>query len=294
MRVDKFCLFDKNFYVLRDDLGEFLLNGNKGRKMHYLLDDDNLKKMLTSLSKDNKTIISFGSNQSNAMASLSKFCNIKNLDFIYVTNHSVKNIYPNSNLDLAIKYGAKIIYSSPEKSVDVAKRLAKENGYFLINEGICEDFARYGFLDLANIIKDRFDSSYDVFLPSGTGTSAVFLQYYLKDFQVFTTPCYSDSEFLEKNIKTLDENSRLKILNPTQKFVFGGLYDELYDMIMLVNKVSNIEFELIYDSVGFVSIKNNLDKLKQNIIYIHQGGEVGHKSQLLRYQQRMKNGLFKR
>lgn len=294
MRVDKFRMFDKNFYVLRDDLGEFLLNGNKGRKMHYLLDDDNLQKMLKSKDINNKTIISFGSNQSNAMASLSKFCNIKNLDFVYVTNHSVKEIFSNSNLDLAIKYGAKIIYSSPEKSIDIARKIADENGYFLINEGVCEDFARYGFEKLANIINDNFDDTYDVFLPSGTGTSATFLQYYLKDLQVFTTPCYKDSDFLEKNIKMLDENSRLKVLSPPKKFEFGGLYDELYDMIMFVNQVSSIEFELIYDSVGFVSIKHNLNKLKQNIIYIHQGGEIGHKSQLLRYEQRKKNGLFKR
>ena len=290
MKVSRFDMFGKKFFVVKDDTTEFLLDGNKGYKVRYLLNDFNLKKALSSVSKNNNTIVSFGSNQSNAMASLSRFCYIKGIDFIYITDHSPKNITKDSNLDLAIKYGANIIHSSPQDYSTLAKEIADKNGYLLINEGVCEEFAQYGFKDLATKITNHFKSSdeFDVFLPSGTGTSAIYLQKYLKTMQVFTTPCFKDEDFLKDMIKTLDPSSKLLILNPPKKYVFGKLYKELYDIIMFINKVSLMDFELIYDSVGFMAILNNLNLLKENIIYIHQGGKVGHKSQLLRYENKYK------
>ncbi len=126
----------------------------------------------------------------------------------------------------------------------------------------------------------------DIFLPSGTGTSACYLAKHT-DLRVFTAPCVGDGDYLKKQIYELDKNSKVQILNPPKKYHFGNLYPELYEIWLEVCK-SGVEFELIYDPVGFITLFANLDKLGSEILYIHQGGILGNITQKQRYERKLK------
>lgn len=61
-------------------------------------------------------------------------------------------------------------------------------------------------MELAQEIQMQSQSlklDFDIFLPSGTGTSAAFLAKYSK-FKVFTCACVGDIKYLKKQILTLD------------------------------------------------------------------------------------------
>jgi hypothetical protein len=49
-----------------------------------------------------------------------------------------------------------------------------------------------------------------------------------------------------------------------------------------------VEFELIYDPVGFMTLFANLDKFGSEILYIHQGGILGNITQKQRYERKLK------
>ena len=54
-----------------------------------------------------------------------------------------------------------------------------------------------------------------------------------------------------------------------------------------------MEFELIYDPVGFITMFANLKEFKNEILYIHQGGLLGNISQKMRYERKFKNHFKK-
>ena len=47
-----------------------------------------------------------------------------------------------------------------------------------------------------------------------------------------------------------------------------------------------VEFDLIYDPVGLLTLKENLADFKNEILYIHQGGILGNVSQKARYERK--------
>ena len=89
---------NQNFYIKRDDLLHPDFTGNKARKFYYFFKNDfpNIKK-----------VISHGSNQSNAMYSLSVLCKLKGREFEYYTNHlpSFLKENPQGNYNYALKNG---------------------------------------------------------------------------------------------------------------------------------------------------------------------------------------------
>ena len=104
------------------------------------------------------------------------------------------------------------------------------------------------------------------------------------EFLVFTTPCVKNGEFLENSMKNFGKlPPNLKILNPPKKFEFAKPKLELFKIWKEICEISKIEFELIYDPVGFLTLFQNLDMFKNQILYIHQGGNLGNISQLQRY-----------
>lgn len=267
-------LFNKNFIVLRDDLlGE--INGNKARKLEFL----------NKVKLPYNHLICYGSSQSNAMQTLALFSNKNNYKFSFVCARRCEIC---GNLEDAIKNKANIYYSndfglSPK---DFAMKLHKnDNDSFLIDEGVCNDYARFGFFDMANEIFSvckEFDC--DVFLPSGTYTSAIYLEKYLSqklpNTRVFTTSCVSGKEYFAKQIQKLNPKSNLKLLTTRKKYHFARLYEELF---ILIESIAKIQFDLLYDSVGLVAIYENLDIFKDNILYIHQGGLIGSNTMKERY-----------
>ncbi|MGP1484710.1 MAG: 1-aminocyclopropane-1-carboxylate deaminase [Campylobacter sp.] len=269
------------FYVLRDDLlGEF--NGNKARKLEYFL-NVNLQ--------DIKSVVSYGSAQSNAMYSLSVFCKMKGFKFHYVVSNISSNLLQNpvGNLKFALENEMKI-YICKDRAQLAKDIFSKLDNALFINEGIAQKEAEYGFITQANLINQWAKNNnkiVDIFLPSGTGTSAAFLAKHT-NFRVFTCACVGDEEYLKAQINALDPFSKVQILNPPRKYHFGDLKLELYDIWLELLKQTNIEFELIYDPVGFISMIKNLDVFNNEILYIHQGGVLGNISQKMRYERKIK------
>nr|WP_314787928.1 1-aminocyclopropane-1-carboxylate deaminase [uncultured Campylobacter sp.] len=159
-----------------------------------------------------------------------------------------------------------------------------------INEGVWQPQAETGFISQARQIErwaDAEGKTVDIFLPSGTGTSAAFLAKHVK-FDVFTCPCVGDADYLKSEIEALTPNSKVRILPPPKKYHFGDLKLELYQIWREVCEQTGIEFELIYDPVGFLTMMANLGAFKNEILYIHQGGTLGNISQKLRYERKFK------
>lgn len=159
-----------------------------------------------------------------------------------------------------------------------------------INEGVWQPQAEAGFISQARQIErwaDAEGKTVDIFLPSGTGTSAAFLAKHVK-FDVYTCPCVGDADYLKSEIEALTPNSKARILQPPKKYHFGDLKPELYKIWREVCEQTGIEFELIYDPVGFLTITANLGAFKNEILYIHQGGALGNISQKLRYERKFK------
>ena len=159
-----------------------------------------------------------------------------------------------------------------------------------INEGVWQPQAEAGFISQARQIErwaDAEGKTVDIFLPSGTGTSATFLAKHVK-FDVYTCPCVGDADYLKSEIEALTPNSKARILQPPKKYHFGDLKPELYQIWREVCEQTGIEFELIYDPVGFLTMMANPGAFKNEILYIHQGGALGNISQKLRYERKFK------
>ena len=162
-----------------------------------------------------------------------------------------------------------------------------------INEGVWQPQAEAGFISQARQIErwaDAEGKTVDIFLPSGTGTSSAFLAKHVK-FDVFTCPCVGDANYLKSEIEALTPNSKIRILPPPKKYHFGDLKLELYQIWREVCEQTGIEFELIYDPVGFLTMMANLGAFKNEILYIHQGGALGNISQKLRYERKFKETI---
>ena len=278
-KIEQICIDGFKFSILRDDLlGVF--NGNKARKLHYYLNAD--------LSKFKK-IVCYGSSQSNAMYSLSLFAKLKGLDFEFVCEHISSNLRDNpcGNFALSLQNGMKI--HEHERRREFALSLCDEKTLF-IEEGVAQSEAEFGFAVQGEFI-DNFATThgreFDIFLPSGTGTSAAYLARHTK-FSVFSTPCVGDTEYLKKQILSLVPNSNVRMLPSTRKFHFAKPYRELYEIWQKARIQTSIEFDLIYDPVGLLTLLENQNIFKNEVLYIHQGGVLGNISQLQRYKYKFK------
>lgn len=272
-----------DFLVKRDDLLNEDFSGNKARKFHYFLNNDfsHIKK-----------IISYGSNQSNAMYSLSVLAKLKGWDFIYYTDHisSFLRENPNGNYKYALQNGMQII----EKPKEQIEQNFQNDTIFIAEGGAVEE-AKAGIKILADEIKQykliNRIKDIKVFLPSGTGTTALFLREFLAD-EVLTCPCVGDEEYLKKQFFDLqsDENLHPIILKPKRKYHFGKLYKNNYELWQKLKIRTNIEFDLLYDPVGWETLLLHLQNKSINlpVLYIHQGGLRGNETMLQRYKNKFK------
>jgi 1-aminocyclopropane-1-carboxylate deaminase/D-cysteine desulfhydrase-like pyridoxal-dependent ACC family enzyme len=278
--VQKICFEGYDFLIKRDDLLNKDFTGNKARKFHYFL-NYNFNGI--------DTIVSHGSNQSNAMYSLSVLAKLKKLKFKYYIKHlpSYLKDNPDGNFKYALNNGMKIIISEDIPSI-------KKNEIF-ISEGGAVKEAEFGIKRLANEIKE-YQKKYDiknlkVFLPSGTGTTALYLQKNL-DIKVLTCPCVGDSEYLKKQFLELEIDKSLHpiILTPPKKFHFGKLYKENYEIWQKLKDQTDIEFDFLYDPIGWQTLLHLLKNKKienSNDIYIHQGGIIGNSTMITRYNRKL-------
>ena len=283
-----------NIVIKRDDLLHPDFSGNKARKFIYFLEKD-----LTDIKK----IVSFGSNQSNAMYSLSVLCKDRGIEFYYFVDHLPAYLQENpaGNYKEALKNGMKIdlFKNCPYDFLkDLSRTVQKEDTLFIPEGGRCET-SKYGIKMLANELiaykKERSIEKMDIYLPSGTGTTALFLQQSLKELndssKVYTVACVGGEEYLRKQFFDLcDEVDMHPTILKTKKYHFGKLDCKLYDFWIELRQKTLIEFDLLYDPIGFSEMIKHLKRLKADdmgeIVYIHQGGVKGNETMIQRYKRK--------
>ena len=292
-------------YIKRDDLLSSEFSGNKARKFYYYLENDFPKV---------KKVVSYGSNQSNAMYSLSFLAKIKGWKFEYYIDHlpSYLEKNPNGNFKYALENGMEVVVGqgiSTSTTEDV----------LLVEEGGRQKEAEVGVKILAEEImqwkEEQRIGELNVFLPAGTGTTALYLQKAFCEFEfdftgtqfsfpletkpmspkccVFTVPCVGDSDYLKKQFLMLEKNDSLHpiIIRPSKKRHFGKLYRESYNIWLELREAMGIEFDLLYDPNGWLTLLENPEILKKPTLYIHQGGLIGNESMLARYERKYSENI---
>jgi 1-aminocyclopropane-1-carboxylate deaminase/D-cysteine desulfhydrase-like pyridoxal-dependent ACC family enzyme len=245
-------------------------SGNKARKFYYYLQND--FSHITHL-------VSHGSAQSNAMFSLSVLAKKKGWTFTYYVDHIASYLKenPHGNYAYALENGMQISEEEPP--------LNYHDNTLFVPEGGRSKESEMGIKRLAMEINEAYhDKTIDIFLPSGTGTTALFLQKHT-DFKVYTTPCVGDCDYLQKQFFTLNENPEQhpKILNTQKKYHFGKLYREFFEIWIELKEQTGVTFDLLYDPKGWLTLLAHQSQFQNDILYIHQGGLLGNESMLKRY-----------
>lgn len=280
---------NEKIYVKRDDLLDEEFSGNKARKFYHYLQMDFSKI---------KKIISFGSAQANSLYSLSVLAKIKNVKFDFYVKHINETLKDNpcGNYKAALSNGANILIEEANNLQEYIETniLQKELGCIFIEEGGRVKEAEVGIKILAQELLD-FVYKNDiknpkVILPSGTGTTSLFLQKNLP-FEVLTCTCVGSDEYLKKQFFHLEKNEKFhpKILKQEKKYHFGKLYNEFYFKYLELIKDCEIEFDLLYDPLCFIKLEEYLKIKKNNVslIYIHQGGILGNTTMIERYKRKL-------
>jgi len=276
--------------IKRDDLLNTHFSGNKARKFGYFLDNH-----FEGISK----VVGYGSVQANSLYSLAALAKIKGwqLDFYVQRLANWIKEKPMGNYAGALALGANIIEvdelatNLDDHMHQLAQTFDSET-VFVPEGGRCQ-LAKHGIKKLADELLAYIDSEKlanpVIMLPSGTGTTALFLQSFLP-CKVLTCACVGGDSYLETQFAELEADSSRwpTILSSAKKYHFGKLYPEFYQIWQQLQQQTQIEFELLYDPLGWITLLDYLDNTQQqqDVIYIHQGGLIGNESMLPRYQRK--------
>lgn len=277
------------FFLKRDDLLHSHFSGNKARKFMMLLEEQD---------PNVTTLISYGSAQSNAMYSLAALAKVKGWAFEFYVSHIPQWLKstPIGNYRGALDLGMQITamkdvgselhpsqYITDIRGLDETTLFMPEGGRSQIAEGGVKQLAR----EILDWTRFRAKEQFAVALPSGTGTTALYLHKYLNPhgIEILTCPCVGDENYLTEQFNMLGETSHPQILSVRKKHHFGRLYKEDYETWKSLYEQTDLEFDLLYDPYMWQCLaswrKENPDK---TLIYVHQGGILGNESMLPRYQ----------
>lgn len=301
------------FHVKRDDLfvasvhtfqdSSEGLRGNKGRKLHYYLSAE-----LPEVSR----IISYGSAQSNMLYSLSCLAALRGWQLDFYVDHIASSLShnPHGNYAAALANGAQVhTVGDSAKTKEgmgqislgeyVEGLVGSDQASLFIPEGGRSEYAEQGVKQLAEeinawVIGNDIPNP-KVMLPSGTGTSALYLQKHLP-FEVLTCACVGSDDYLRQQFTELsaDSSQHPRILSAPKKYHFGKCYPEFYALWQELEQETSIRFELLYDPLGWICLmeyvqqrSDQAEAADENLIYIHQGGMLGNESMLSRYQRKL-------
>ena len=279
--LELYTFRNRKIYIKRDDLIHEDFSGNKARKFEYFLNREFL---------DVTRIVSYGSNQSNAMYSLSVLAKMKSWDFIYFCDHipSFLKQNPVGNYKYALANGMKI-FTTNDKSQSAYS--LKNDKTIVVEEGGRQKESKIGIKKLAmelisDIEKNNIENPY-LFLPSGTGITALYLQQYLP-FDVFTCSTVGGNDYLVQQWNMVENNKskKPKILDSNKKYHYGKLYLEAYEIWGELKDSIGVEFDLLYDPIGWIKFLENIDNIAGTPIYVHQGGLKGNESMKARYERK--------
>jgi 1-aminocyclopropane-1-carboxylate deaminase/D-cysteine desulfhydrase-like pyridoxal-dependent ACC family enzyme len=226
------------------------------------------------------------------MYSLSILAKLRGWKFTYysrVADYLKEN--PHGNYYYALEQGMKV------NETEVPEYFP--NDTLFIPEGGAGIEAYEGVALLAKEVHEWFEKEpakhLMLFLPSGTGTTALFLQKALKklgsSIKVVTTPCVGDESYLKEQFYALEKYGvyHPTIVKPPKKFHFGKLYRENYKIWLKLHQETGVEFDLLYDPIGWQTLLMHYATLQKPILYLHQGGLIGNESMLKRYQHKFKD-----
>lgn len=284
--VTKVNFKGRTLYIKRDDLLHKDFSGNKARKFYYFLQKDfpNIEK-----------IVSYGSAQANSLYSLSVLAKLKGVKLDFYVNHisSYLKQNPQGNYKASLENSANIIEKDEKNIHCFIEENLKENELFIEEGGRVKE-AETGIKILADeiisYVNENRLKNVKIMLPSGTGTTALFLQKNLP-YEVLSVACVGGSEYLKKQFFYLEKNEKYHptILQTKKKYHFGKLYKEFFEIHKEVLNQMQIEFDLLYDSLGLISLVNSKYFHEENsIIYVHQGGILGNESMKERYKRKFK------
>lgn len=269
--VEQREIFNRRFWIKRDDCIHTHCNGNKARKFFSLLDSTH------------KVWISYGGNQSNAMLTLAYLASIKGVAFHYV----MPSFYgePIGNLKMALSFGMTPYIlpfgSSVVKLESYAKTLSYENALF-IPQGGSVNLAQKGMDTLAKELSQSISGSPIIFYTSGSGVGVVALKKaldsYFPNASLVVLACAKGD--LEQKFLAHSLTPPLILQAP---FAFAKPKREIWQMREYL-KSRGLVCDLIYDSVGFCIIEKYLEKfIGRELVFIHSGGLLGDISQEQRY-----------
>jgi 1-aminocyclopropane-1-carboxylate deaminase/D-cysteine desulfhydrase-like pyridoxal-dependent ACC family enzyme len=283
--IEKQQFNNQTFYIKRDDLLSKDFSGNKARKFHYYLAHE-----FPNITK----VVSYGSAQSNAMYSLSVLAKKRGWKFDYYVTHIANYLKenPDGNFKYAVDNGMRLIVNE----LKPLKEEIESREILFIEEGGRQEEAEYGIVFLAKEIalwKEEQDiDELNIFLPSGTGTTALYLQKNSKS-RVYTVPCVGGVDYLKEQFFMLDENKAFHptVIAPSKKRHFGKLYRESYNIWLELQEKMGIEFDLLYDPHGWLTLLENPQIFDKPLLYIHQGGLIGNESMLERYKRKYSENI---
>ncbi|WP_375753715.1 1-aminocyclopropane-1-carboxylate deaminase/D-cysteine desulfhydrase [Vibrio sp. HN007] len=296
--ITRHCFHGHPFHLKRDDLLHSQFSGNKARKFLALLNGD---------FSEVHTLVGYGSAQANSLYSLAVLSACRGWKLKFYVDHIPSFIKdrPMGNYRGAIEMGAEVIDLSQledrgerHPSQYIEDTYANEPGYLIIPEGGRSPLAEEGVKQLADEIvnwkmMERMEEL-TVALPSGTGTTALYLQKHLHQFgiEVLTCACVGGEEYLTEQFNELDsESPKPTILGTEHKHHFGRLEQENYKTWQELEEQTHVEFELLYDPLMWRCLKDWLPaNTGRNLLYIHQGGTMGNETMLPRYQRMFDGG----
>ena len=124
-----------------------------------------------------------------------------------------------------------------------------------------------------------------VVLPSGTGTTALYLQAGLdEEISLYTSLLVGDEEYQHKQWQRLSSGPYPKILPSDKKRKFAKPYIEYLQIHEELEAETGILFDLIYAPKTWIEIVENLGEDEGEILYIHTGGVSGNETMLKRYE----------
>lgn len=281
---------DIAFYLKRDDLLHPQFSGNKARKFMSLLNWQDAKI---------DTLVGHGSPQANSLYSMAALANLRHWKLDFYVDHIPSWLAENpiGNYRAALTLGANIIATRPTYGCSVADYLStqqwSENQLF-VPEGGRSPIAQLGVEQLAQEIliwkEQQPAADWVVALPSGTGTTALYLHQTLKEhhIEVVTCACVGGDEYLKQQWISLGEHAHPTILSGTTKHQFGHLYPDQYQLWQALGQQTGVEFELLYDPLMWQRLLTWWPTQKgRNLLYIHQGGLLGNESMVPRYHRQM-------
>lgn len=278
--IDSFFINNREIFVKRDDLLHPEFSGNKARKLAYFLEND-----FSSIT----TLVSYGGVQSNLMYSLSALAKLKEWNFIYYSNRVSKQAKQanSGNLVESLMNGMQLKEVDTKDLKSYVYSLHHTSNELIIEQGAAQLEARFGIIKLADELREWVKRNNIqkpiIFLPSGTGVTALYLQNELLEYDVYTTNCVGSMQYLQDQWILLGKYNKLPKILENNQYAFAKPYLELWDTYLKIRESSGIEFDLVYDPIGWHILLQDLAEINGTIIYIHCGGLLGNTTMQQRY-----------